>query len=83
MGFKELVLKEDWDKTPESIKNVAEEIFSNLNDFEQPGYLPNMDSETPGPEEDWEMTPESVQELIMDLAYKTIDKARQYGWRDR
>ena len=49
MGFKELVPKEDWDKTPESIKNVAEEIFSNLNDYSLPGKLPYMNSMTPGP----------------------------------
>ncbi len=91
MSFKELVSEEDWHKTPNSIKKVAEEILINYekdvpdsiegwelsyNKANIPDKLLNTNRLTPGPVKDWEITPESVQELVMELVVKTIKKMR-------
>ena len=89
MTFKELVSAEDWEKTPDSIKKIAEDMLINYNKEKPesiegwelsyhgkdvPEFMQGKNKMTPGPDEDWKITPEPVQEAIMDIAAKTIRK---------
>ena len=89
MTFKELVPAEDWEKTPDSIKKIAEDMLTNYNKEKPesiegwelnyqgkdvPEFMQGKNKLTPGPAKDWKKTPEPVQEAIMDIAVKTIRK---------
>ena len=89
MTFKKLGSAEDWQKTPDSIKKIAEDMVINYNK-EKPGsiegwelsyhgkdvpeFMQGKNKQPPGPAEDWKRTPEPVQEANMDIVAKTITK---------
>ena len=91
MTFKKLISAEDWEKTPDSIKKIAEDMLTNYNkekpesiegwEFsyhgkDVPEFMQGKNKLTPGPAEDWKITPESVQEMVMKLTVDTMNKMR-------